>query len=107
MTVFRDRERAFETQFELEKNHEFEVTVTRNQLIGLWMASKLGLEGHEADSYVDDVVKSDFEKPGVEDVVDKLMRDIKDNDLNISEAQIRRKMLFFHDRAQEKLTEKS
>lgn len=106
MSVFRDRQKAFETQFELEKTQEFEISMTRNQLIGLWMAAKIGLQGKKADEYVDEIVKSDFEHPGPEDVIKKLMDDIKKYDLNISEAQIRRKMLFFQDRAHEKLAAK-
>lgn len=106
MSGFRDRERAFETKFELEQTHEFEISMRRNQLIGLWMATKLGLEGRDAELYVDEVIKADFERPGPEDVIEKLMRDVAHNDLNISEAQIRRKMLFFQERAFEKVGNK-
>ena len=106
MSVFHDREKAYETKFGREQIHDFEVCMTRNQLIGLWMAAKIGLQGKEADAYVDEVVKSDFERPGPEDVIEKLLRDIQKYSLDITEEQIRRKMSFFQDQAQEKLATK-
>jgi hypothetical protein len=102
MSVFNEREKAFENKFGQEQVQEFQTCMTRNQLIGLWMAAKIGLQGKEADLYVEEVMKSDFERPGPEDVIEKLMQDIKQHGLDISEEQIRRKMSFFHEQAQEK-----
>jgi hypothetical protein len=106
MPIFNDREQAQENKYGRELAHNFEITMTRNQLIGLWMAEKIGLQGPAIDEYIETVIQSDFEKPGPEDVIAKLMRDIKKHNLEISEDQIRRKMIFFEDRAQEKFAAK-
>lgn len=103
MTTFDDREKGFETKYQRDQEFEFKVNARRNKLLGLWMAEKLGLEGAEADSYAKDVVVADFEKPGDDDVVEKVMGDVAAKGLDVTEKDVRREMVRLMDVAREQL----
>ncbi len=78
MTTFDDRENAFENKFAHDEQMTFKAEVRRNKLLGLWAAELLGKTGAEADEYAKEVVKSDFEEAGIEDVVRKVAGDLGD-----------------------------
>ncbi|MGF1606498.1 MAG: DUF1476 domain-containing protein [Rhodothalassiaceae bacterium] len=78
MTNFDDRERAFETKFARDEETKFRVRARRDRLVGLWAAEKLGMRGEAAKDYAATVVKADFEEPGDEDVIRKLLADFQD-----------------------------
>lgn len=92
MTSFQDKERAEETKYALDQEQEFKAHARRNKLLGLWVAEKLGLSGDEAAKYAKDVVLSDFEEPGDEDVFRKVAADLKAAGKSVSEAEIRSQM---------------
>ncbi len=76
MTTFDDRERAFETKFAHDEEMKFRVNARRMKLLGLWAAELLGKTGADAQAYAIEVVKSDFEEAGHEDVVRKVAADL-------------------------------
>ncbi len=78
MTTFDDRENAFENKFAHDEQMIFKAEVRRNKLLGLWAAELLGKTGEDADAYAKEVVKSDFEEAGIEDVVRKVAGDLGD-----------------------------
>ena len=63
-----------------------------NKLLGLWAAEKMGISGPEADAYAREVVLSDFEEKGDEDVFRKVRRDFDAKGVEQSDHQIRRMM---------------
>lgn len=75
MTTFDEREKAFEKKFEKDQELQFKVNARKNKLLGLWAAGLLGKAGAAAEAYAKEVVMSDFEKPGDDDVVEKLLKD--------------------------------
>lgn len=58
---------------------EFKIVARRNRVLGLWAAEKLGLSGGSVQAYVKEVVAADFEEPGDDDVVRKVMGDFGRN----------------------------
>ena len=76
MTTFDDREHAFEAKFAHDAEMVFRAEARRNKLVGLWAAEILGKTGADADAYAIEVVKSDFEEAGHEDVVRKVAADL-------------------------------
>ncbi|MDP7640406.1 MAG: DUF1476 domain-containing protein [Candidatus Hydrogenedentes bacterium] len=92
MTTFDGREKGFETKYSRDNELDFKVTARRNKLLGLWTAEKLGISGDDVDAYAKEVVMSDFEKPGEEDVVEKIMRDFNDKNTGVTEKELRAKM---------------
>lgn len=89
MTTFDDRENAFENKFAHDAKLQFRAEARRNKLVGLWAAGLMGKTGEAAEAYAKDVVKSDFEEAGIDDVVRKLVGDLGDL---ADEATIRTKM---------------
>ncbi|MFV0384747.1 DUF1476 domain-containing protein [Paracoccus sp. (in: a-proteobacteria)] len=77
MTTFDDREHAYEAKFAHDEHLRFKAEARRNRLLGIWAATLLGKTGEAAESYAVEVVKSDFEEAGDEDVFRKLAGDLE------------------------------
>jgi hypothetical protein len=92
MTTFDKREEAFETKFVLDEAQKFKAEARRNRLLGLWVASKLGMSGDEANAYAREVVAAEFEGTGESNVVRKVMTDLAAADIAMSEVELRLKM---------------
>lgn len=92
MTQFDDRERAFENMYARDQEMQFKIVARRNRLLGQWAAKKMGLTEAEADAYARDVIRSDFESVGDEDVVRKLLGDLISAGVEIDESAIRQAM---------------
>lgn len=78
MSTFDDRENAFENKFAHDAEMQFKADARCHRLLGLWAAEKLGKTGEAAETYAKEVVKSDFEEAGHEDVVRKVAADLGD-----------------------------
>ena len=89
MTTFDDRERAFETKFAHDEELRFRVIARRNRLLGQWAAKLMGLSEAEADAYAKDVIRSDFEEAGDEDVIRKVIGDLTSAGVETDEAKVR------------------
>ncbi|QQS11599.1 MAG: DUF1476 domain-containing protein [Rhodospirillales bacterium] len=76
MSGFDEREKAFENKFKRDQDLQFKVTNRRNKLLGQWAAGLLGKTGADADAYAKEVVMSDFEKAGDDDVAAKVAGDL-------------------------------
>ena len=93
MSGFDDREKAFESLFQHDQDLQFKVEVRRNKLLGLWVGTELlGMSGAEADAYSKEVISTDFEEPGPDDVVRKIMSDIEARGVDFSEHRLRNRM---------------
>jgi len=92
MTTFDKREKVFEDKYKHDQDLQFKVEVRRNKLLGLWVAELLGLSGADAEAYAKEVVRADFEEPGVDDVIRKIQGDAAPKNLDLSEHRIRKKM---------------
>ncbi len=92
MTNLKDREKAHENKFALDSELAFKAGARRNKLLGLWAAEKLGKTGAEAEAYAKDIVMADFETEGDNDVVFKLIKDFSQQNLPVSEQEIRAEM---------------
>jgi hypothetical protein len=88
-----DRRKAFEEKFRLDQDLQFKVSSRRNKLFGLWLGERFGLGGDALAEYASSVVMADLAKPGDDDVVGKVMADIKDRNISISEADVRAKLI--------------
>ncbi len=90
MSGFDDREKAFEKKYAHDAEMQFKAEARRNKLLGLWAAELLGKSGDEADAYAREVIKSDFEEAGDEDVFRKVSGDLGSK---ASETDIRTRMV--------------
>ena len=76
MTTFDDRERAYESKYAHDEEMQFRANARRNRLLGLWAAELLGKTGDAATAYATEVVKSDFQEAGDDDVLRKVAGDL-------------------------------
>ncbi|MBM3539366.1 MAG: DUF1476 domain-containing protein [Alphaproteobacteria bacterium] len=90
MSGFDEREKAFENKFKQDQELQFKVLARRNKLLGLWAAAKKGISGAAAEAYAKEVVAADFEKPGHEDVVEKLVKDLAARGVAVTADEVRR-----------------
>ncbi|HTT99036.1 MAG TPA: DUF1476 domain-containing protein [Rhizomicrobium sp.] len=89
---FKDRERGFENKWAHDAEMRFKVMARRNKLLGLWAAGEMGIGGDRANEYAMTVVQADFQKPGDEDVFDKVKADFAAAKLSHADRAIRSKM---------------
>ncbi len=89
MPTFEDRAKSFESKFAHDAEMQFKAEARRNRLLGLWAADLMGRTGEDATAYAVEVIKSDFEEAGDEDVFRKLAADLGDH---ADAATIRAKM---------------
>ena len=97
MNTFDDRKKAFESKYANDAEMQFKVMAKRNKFVGLWAAELLGKSGNDAENYAKEVIKSDMEEAGDEDVFRKIQADLKGH--NISDDEIRNKMKEFSEKA--------
>lgn len=87
--TFQDREKSFEAKFKLDAEQKFKAEARRNKLLGLWAAEKLGITGADANAYAKEVIDSDMEEPGVEDIIRKVMGDFADKGVAMTADELR------------------
>ncbi|MBX6322187.1 MAG: DUF1476 domain-containing protein [Rhodospirillaceae bacterium] len=92
MTIFDERESNFEKKFKHDKELEFKAVARRNKLLGRWAAEQMGLTGDAVEDYAKSVVLADFDKPGADDVLRKIMDDFQAKGVALSELQVRKRM---------------
>ena len=92
MPPFDARKKGFETKFKHDQETAFKTTARRNKLLGLWAAGHMGLKGADAEAYAKEVVVADFQKPGSEDVVEKILADFKARGITVEAHKVRHEM---------------
>tara|TARA_R110000868_G_scaffold1253_6_gene9704 strand:- start:3021 stop:3347 length:327 start_codon:yes stop_codon:yes gene_type:complete len=93
MTGFDDREKSFEAKYKHDQEALFRITSRRNRLLGLWAAEQFGMPDNQALDYAKEVVLSDFEEPGDDDVVRKVLADFAERGIDMNEQGLRKEML--------------
>jgi len=89
MTTFDDRKNAFEAKFAHDTEMQFKAEARRNKLLGLWAAGLMGKPADEAAEYAKEVIRSDFQEAGDDDVFRKIKADLG---ARAEDATIRAKM---------------
>ena len=92
MAQFDDREKAQEAKFAHDAELRFKAEARRNRLLGLWAAEHMGMSADHAKEYAGEVVASDFQEAGDEDVFRKISADMKAKGSSVSDDMIRKKM---------------
>lgn len=92
MSTFDEREKGFEAKYKLDQETQFKVNARRNRLLGEWAAAKMGMSGAEIAAYAKTVVESDFTRPGDEDVVEKVTKDLADKGIKLAAGDVRKEM---------------
>ena len=99
MSGFDDREKSFEAKYKRDQETLFRITSRRNRLLGLWAAEKFGMPDDQSLDYAKEVVLADFEEPGDDDVVRKVLGDFSERGLGMNEQNLRKEMIRLMDEA--------
>ena len=90
MSTFNERGKGFEAKYQHDQEAQFKIRAIRNKLVGEWAASLIKPDNEEI--YVKEVRVSDLEKPGDDDIIDKLLSDFESNNLGIAREEIIKKI---------------
>ena len=86
MTNFDEREKGFEAKFFHDQNIEFKIRSKRNNLLGQWAGEII--KAKDIKEYIKEVRISDLEKPGDDDIIDKIYKDFEINGIEIKREEI-------------------
>jgi len=92
MSNFKDREKAHEKKFVMDAELQFKTDARRNKLLAIWVAELMGKTGKEVDEYVVEVIVSDLEEEGDDDVFRKVKQDLISVGAELSDADLRSRM---------------
>ena len=71
----------------------FMQTAQRDKIVGLWAAGLFGYKGDDALRYATEVIFSDLEEPGDEDIIRKLMTDFDYHGIPVTRRDIEDQLL--------------
>jgi hypothetical protein len=88
MTMFDERERAFEKQFAHEEELRFLALVRRNQIFARWAAEQLGLRGTSLQDYVRSFVEGAVRPDPQAALIERVGADLLAEGVETSEDRI-------------------
>ena len=92
MKKFDEREKSFEKKFQMDEELQFKILARSNKYLGEWAGSMLGKNEEGKKNYIQEIIKSDLEEAGQEDVFRKIKKDFQTASFSIEEKEIREQM---------------
>jgi len=92
MSGFDKRQKDAEAKYKHDQELQFKATNRRNKLLGQWAAGLMGLSAKEAEDYAVAVVQADFQEKGDDDVLRKVLGDLKAKGVAADEHKVRKQM---------------
>jgi hypothetical protein len=89
---FEEREKAYESKWARDEEHQFKVLARRNKLIGLWAAGEITMSGASAEEYAKAVIQAGLSGKGKDPVFEKIRNDLATAKVTVSDHTIHRKM---------------
>lgn len=90
MTGMKDRKDGFENKFAHDEQMSFELEAKCCKIFGLKVAAMFDLGGADAESYAQDVVESNLEESGFDDVIRKVRQDFEEKNMEFDEHKMKR-----------------
>ena len=92
MNKFNEREKSFEKKFQMDEELQFKIAARSNKYLGEWAGSMLNKNEEEKKNYIQEIIKSDLEEAGQEDVFRRIKKDFQAASLSVEETEIRNQM---------------
>ena len=92
MNEFDKREKSFEKKFQMDEELLFKIAARSNKYLGEWASLKLGKNEEEKKNYIQEIIRSDLEEAGQEDVFRKIKKDFQAASITVEETEIRDQM---------------
>ena len=90
--IYDERGKGFEKKFQMDEELQFKVTARSNKYIGEWVSAKLGKNEEEEKNYIQEIIKSDLEEAGQENVFRKIKKDFQTASFTVEDTEIRDQM---------------
>ena len=90
MNTLDDRKKGFEAKYQQDQESQFKIRTIRNKFVGQWAATLMKPENEE--DYIKEVRISNLEKPGDDDIIDKLLADFNSKNIEIERNEIIKKI---------------
>ena len=89
MNKFDERKNSFEKKFQMDEELKFKIFARANKYLGEWAAKVLGIITKEKiQNYIQEVIKSDLQEAGQEDVFRKIKKDFEAASINMEDKEI-------------------
>ena len=88
LTLFDDRERAFELKYVHDLETAFRMRVVAMRMLAQWAADRMGLKGAEADAYVARHASAVTERTGPADLAQRIRNDLAVQNIDVSEREM-------------------
>ena len=92
MAADKTKSHTHEREHAHRQEADFKRLARRNKLFGLWAAKELGYEGEAADAYARDVIYSDLDEPGEDDMFRKVTADFERHGKKASREMLMQKL---------------
>ena len=92
MSKFDEREKSFEKKFQMDEELQFKIAARSNKYLGEWASSMLGKNEEDKKKYIQEIIISDLEEAGKEDVFRKIKKDFQVASISVEEKEIRDQM---------------
>ena len=93
MKNFDERGKSFEKKFQIDEELKFKLFARANKYLGQWASKILGINTTEKiQDYIQEIIKSDLEEAGQEDVFNKIKKDFQTASISMEDKEIRSAM---------------
>ena len=92
MNKFNEREKSFEKKFQIDEELQFKVQARSNKYITEFVSLKLKKTAEEKEKYIQEIIKTDMQEAGQEDVFRKIKKDFQIASVAIEDSEIRDQM---------------
>ena len=76
----------------MDEELKFKIAARSNRFLGEWASLKLGKNEDETKNYIQEIIRSDLEEAGQEDVYRKIKKDFQAASISVEEKEIRDQM---------------
>jgi hypothetical protein len=105
MTIFDEREQAFENKFGHDQELLFRIRARRAKLLGHWAAARLGLSAADADRYAHELVEAVVARAGEPGILDRVWSDLEGRGLGITRRDLEHEAVLLLDAARHQVQE--
>ncbi len=92
MSEFNEREKGFETGFEISEELKFRIAARTARLFGLWAAAQMGFKDDEAEAYANKIVDLDLTKSGHSGLLEAIAKDLMSKGITFTQHRLTREM---------------
>lgn len=103
--IFNEREKAYEAKFRLDEEIKFKALSRGNKMLAEWLGEKFGMAAAERQAYGKELAMADLDKPGHDDLLDKVMKDAEMRKIRISRHDVEKEMKRCHTVALQQLAQ--